>query len=487
MDAVAGESDTANKCSTSVQVTVREPDHPDLTVVSPSVSDNSPTVGSQFTLSATVQNDGNGESAATTLRYFRSTDATITTSDTEVGTDAVAGLAPSGSDSQSVELAAPSAPGTYHYGACVDAVAGSNGQQLLPIRAGNGAGAGPSGSDGGVFGERQQPGRRGFHPVGDGAERRQRRIGGDDAALLRSTDATITTSDTEVGTDAVAGLAASVSDSQSVELVAPSAPGTYHYGACVDAVAGESDAANNCSTSVQVTVREPAHPDLTVVSPSVSNSSPAVGSQFTLSARVQNDGNGESAATTLRYFRSTDATITTSDTEVGTDAVAGLAPSGSDRQSVDMAAPSAPGPYYYGACVDAVAGESDTANKCSPSVQVTVREPDHPDLTVVSPSVSDNSPTVGSQFTLSATVQNDGNGESAATTLRYFLSTDATITTSDTEVGTDAVAGLAPSGSDSQSVDWPRPRRPGRTTTARAWTRWRESPIRPTTAPHPCR
>ena len=129
-------------------------------------------------------------------------------------------------------------------------------------------------------------------------------------------------------------------------------------------------------------------PDLTVVSPTVSNSSPAVGSQFTLSATVQNDGNGESAATTLRYFRSTDATITTSDTEVGTDAVAGLAPSGSDRQSVDVAAPSAPGPYYYGACVDAVAGESDTANNCSTSVQVTVREPDHPDLTVVSPSVS---------------------------------------------------------------------------------------------------
>ena len=290
-----------------------------------------------------------------------------------------------------------------------------------------------------------------------------------------------------MGTDAVAGLAPSGSDSQSVDVAAPSAPGPYYYGACVDAVAGESDTANNCSTSVQVTVREPDHPDLTVVSPSVSDNSPAVGSQFTLSATVQNDGNGESAATTLRYFRSPDATITTSDTEVGTDAVAGLAPSGSDRQSVDVAAPSAPGPYYYGACVDAVAGESDTANNCSTSVQVTVREPDHPDLTVVSPSVSDNSPAAGVSFTLSATVQNDGNGESAATTLRYFRSPDATITTSDTEVGTDAVAGLAPSGSDSSRWSWSRPRRPGRTTTARAWTRWRESPIRPTTAPHPCR
>ena len=460
-------------------------------MVSPSVSDNSPAAGVSFTLSATVQNDGNGESAATTLRYYRSTDATITTSDTEVGTDAVAGLAPSGSDSQSVELAAPSAPGTYHYGACVDAVAGesdtanncSTSVQVtvrepdhpdLTVVSPSVSNSSPAvGSEFTLSATVQNDGN------GESAATTLR--------YYRSTDATITTSDTEVGTDAVAGLAPSGSDRQSVELAAPSAPGPYHYGACVDAVAGESDTANNCSPSVQVTVREPDHPELTVVSPSVSNSSPAVGSQFTLSATVQNDGNGESAATTLRYYRSTDATITTSDTEVGTDAVAGLARSGSDRQSVDVAAPSAPGPYYYGACVDAVAGESDTANNCSTSVQVTVREPDHPDLTVVSPSVSDDSPAPGVSFTLSATVQNDGNGESAGTTLRYYRSTDATITTSDTEVGTDAVAGLAPSGSDRQSVEWPRPRRPGHTTTARAWTQWRESPIRPTTAPHPCR
>ena len=501
VDAVVGESDTANNCSTSMQVTVREPDHPDLTVVSPSVSDNSLAPGVSFTLSATVQNDGNGESAATTLRYYRSTDATITTSDTEVGTDAVAGLAASGSDRQSVELAAPSAPGTYHYGACVDAVAGesdtanncSTSVQVTVLQV--------------VLQTQQQLQGRpdlevGTPTVSDNSPAPgasftlsatvQNDGNGESAATTlryyRSTDATITTSDTEVGTDAVAGLAASGSDRQSVELAAPSAPGTYHYGACVDAVAGESDTANNCSTSVQVTVREPDHPDLTAVSPSVSNSSPAVGSQFTLSATVQNDGNGESAATTLRYYRSTDATITTSDTEVGTAAVAGLAASVSDSQSVELVAASAPGTYYYGACVDAVVGESNTANNCSTSMQVTVREPDHPDLTAVSPSVSDNSPAPGASFTLSATVQNDGNGESAATTLRYYRSTDATITTSDTEVGTAAVAGLAASGSDRQSVELvARPPRREHTTTGRAWTRWSESPIRATTAPHPCR
>ena len=135
--------------------------HPDLVVESPLVSDSGPATGASFTLSATVQNVGDGDSAATTLRYYRSTDATITTSDTAEGTGAVAELAASGSGSESVDLTAPSSPGTYYYGACVDAVAEESGhdEQLLGIGAGHCAGdtaaAGPTGPGGGVaFGER---------------------------------------------------------------------------------------------------------------------------------------------------------------------------------------------------------------------------------------------------------------------------------------------------------------------------------------------
>ena len=54
--------------------------------------------------------------------------------------------------------------------------------------------------------------------------------------------------------------------------------------------------------------------------------------------------------------------------------MAELAPSATSDQSVDLTAPAA-GTYYYGACVDAVAGESDTANNCSTAVRVDVLEP----------------------------------------------------------------------------------------------------------------
>ncbi|MCY3684352.1 MAG: hypothetical protein OXH16_23395, partial [Gemmatimonadetes bacterium] len=97
--------------------------------------------------------------------------------------------------------------------------------------------------------------------------------------------------------------------------------------------------------------------DLIVKSPSVSNSNPNTDQSFTLSATVRNLGTDASPATTLRYYRSTDATISTDDTEVGTDAVSGLSASGASDQSVSLTAPSTPGTYYYGACVESVTGE----------------------------------------------------------------------------------------------------------------------------------
>ena len=204
-----------------------------------------------------------------------------------------------------------------------------------------------------------------------------------------------------------------------------------------------------------ITVTAP-QPDLVVGSPSVKESAPAAGAPFTLSATVTNDGKGESAATTLRYYRSTDPTITTSDTEVGTDEVEGLAASGARDESISLTAPDSPGTYYYGACVDAVSDEPDTTNNCSASMTVTVPEPG-PDLVVVFPSVSFSGPAAGAPFTLYATVSNSGEASAAATVLRYYRSPDATITTTDIQVGTDTIAELAASGRTNHSVDLTAP------------------------------
>ena len=203
-------------------------------------------------------------------------------------------------------------------------------------------------------------------------------------------------------------------------------------------------------------------PDLVVVSPSVSNDRPVTGAAFTLSATVQNDGDTPSPATTLRYYRSADATITTSDTGVGKNPVAGLGASASSDESVDVTAPSEAGAYYYGACVDSVAGESDTTNNCSVSVKVDVEErlrllppppPNRPDLTFLAVVVGSGPSEEGDFVRFVIIILNAGDGASAASTLRYFRSTDATITTSDTEVGTDSVPALADSDSSRHKRD----------------------------------
>ena len=426
-------------------------------MTSPTVSDSGPAAGAGFTLSATVGNAGDGASEATTLRYYRSTDATITTSDTQVGTDEVPGLAPSGTSTQSVSLTAPSTPATYYYGACVDAVTDEadtanncsdsvtvtvqapvaqpqerQDQQDLVVTS-------PTVSDGGPA-----PGARFTLSAtvtnGGGAAAAATTL-----RYYRSADATITTSDREVGENTVAELAAAGSSSQSVELTAPATPRTYYYGACVDAVADESDTTNNCSLSVQVTVQVTmtpprGNPDLIVTSVEVSDSGLEAEAIFTLSAAVENAGEGKSEATALRYYRSTDATITATDTWVRTVTIAGLAGSGSSSRSVELTAPSSPGRYYYGACVDAVPGESDTTNNCSRAW--TVRVVEGPDLVVGGPFVINGTPEAGGTFLLVVSVRNRGDATSAATTVRHYRSTDATVTSADTLEGTEEVRPL---------------------------------------------
>ena len=125
-------------------------------------------------------------------------------------------------------------------------------------------------------------------------------------------------------------------------------------------------------------VTSPSGPDLEVGAATVSNSSPETEASFTLSATVSNRGGASAAATTLHYYRSADAMISASDIEVGTDAVEALSASSSSARSVSLTAPSTADTYYYGACVDAVTGESSATNNCSSSAQVDVTEPPPP-------------------------------------------------------------------------------------------------------------
>ena len=183
----------------------------------------------------------------------------------------------------------------------------------------------------------------------------------------------------------------------------------------------------NATTKVTVTIAQ--YPDLEVETPTVSDETPETGASFTLSATVSNTGDGESPATTLTYYQSTDATITTSDASVGTDDVGVLSASGTSEQSISLTAPSSPATYYYGACVDAVTDESDTTNNCSGSVTVTVSEPEEsaPSVEISAEDDKEWAP-VGDTVDLSARVLDDEGEEITGTTVRWSSSNVAVAT-----------------------------------------------------------
>ncbi|MYJ89340.1 MAG: hypothetical protein F4042_05790, partial [Gemmatimonadetes bacterium] len=183
--------------------------------------------------------------------------------------------------------------------------------------------------------------------------------------FYRSSDATISTADTELGDRPILPLDANETREWSLPvLYAPSAAGTYYFGACVDPLPEEADRQNNCSVAVAVSV---GGPDLVVDSLAVSESSPSAGQRFSMTARVRNQGAGATIdLTTLRFYQSADATISTADTELDTRPILTLDPGGTREWSLPaLYAPSTAGTYYYGACVDPLAEETDQQNNCS--------------------------------------------------------------------------------------------------------------------------
>ena len=428
---------------------------PDLEVESLTVSKSAMEPGETFTLTASVRNSGSGESSKTTLRYYRSTTSTFSTSVMEDPVIDVIGLDPSDTERVSHPLAAPSDPGLYYYRTCVAPASGESDTDnncstgvLVTVEATQQGSPDLVVEAPSVSKNEIQPGGRftlfaTVRNIGDA------RAGSAILQYYRSTDSSISAgSDTKVGSDTVDSLQPSRTDGESVGVSAPEAPGEYYYGACVVRVTGgESDTGNNCSSGRRVTVAQATtKPDLVVDSPSVSQNEVDAGGRFTLRTTVRNSGDGPAPAATLRYYRSADSTITTGDAEVETDRVRYLDPSETGDESERLTAPSSAGTYYYGACVDWVTDESDTNNNCSSGVQVTVTEAlqNSPDL-VVSVSIGDTELEPGETFAVTSWVSNSGLATSPATTLRIYRSTDSSISAGDTVIGVGNVRSLAPS------------------------------------------
>ena len=331
-----GENNETNNEYT-VHITVTNP--ADLVVDTPTVNKSTLAPGENFTLTATVRNQGFGNSGTAILRYYRSTDSTISNDSTTGSVDTEVGTADT-----------------------IDILSGSNTvNQVYPN-----------------------------------------------------------------------------TSTQTVELTAPSEPGTYYYGACLSTSFYEFNTQNNCSNAVTITVSAP--PDLVAnLFERRGGTTLAPGEQFTLDATVTNAGEGQSATTTLRFYESTDRRFI-SENEVGRVSVSALASNISSTESIRLVAPSEPGTYYYRVHVNEVANEAVTHNNWSNYIVVFVEAP----LVIESLRPSKFTLSAGERFTLTATVKNDGNTASARTAVEYYLSDDDSLTSRDTSIGNpDTVSTIA--------------------------------------------
>ena len=171
--------------------------------------------------------------------------------------------------------------------------------------------------------------------------------------------------------------------------------------------------------------------DLIVMDIMPSSTNVTASEMIMLETMVSNTGKGSSPPTTLRWYLSTDNTIDIEDTEIEMTDINELTAGESNTVLISIAAPKTAGTNHYGACVDSVTGESDTNNNCSSAVMITVTTSD---LTINISPPSSTLVATSAMITLEASVRNAGESSAMATTLRWYLSTDSTIDTNDTEI-----------------------------------------------------
>jgi subtilase family serine protease len=198
-----------------------------------------------------------------------------------------------------------------------------------------------------------------------------------------STNTTISSADTLIGSAFWSSFPAEgrwSDGSRTVSVPSGLAAGTYYIGWILTLDESERSTGNNTAIMVRSstfnfserTFMVIGQPDLHISSISTSTGSLEQGESVTVNATVHNQGDASSSSTTLRYYLSTNAIISTGDTHLTSDYVSALSAGGSSPESGSALLTAAPGSYWLGVCVESVTNEEFTNNQCSSAVPVQV-------------------------------------------------------------------------------------------------------------------
>lgn len=184
--------------------------------------------------------------------------------------------------------------------------------------------------------------------------------------------------------------------------------------------------------------------DMQAVDATDGNYSPA--DSIVIFNTTQNVGSSASGGYNITFYLSTNSTITTSDTALATFSRDPLAAGAAHNFNSTVFLPTtiASGSYYIGAIVDG--GDANSSNDANVDpVPITIGGGGGTaDLAVQSVDAPDGNYLPGASFNIANMTENVGSSGSGPYTVRFYASTNATITTSDTLIGQFNRDSLAP-------------------------------------------
>ncbi len=441
----------------------------DLLMTAIATASTEANTGETITIDSTITNQGSTETTNTFyVGYYLSTDAIITTADTRIGSRYIYHLAAGGSFTRTTLVTIPSslAVGTYYLGAIAD----DTGRQIennennnvrvatTPLHVIEDVDLVISSVDtadnqvyrGSAINVTYTIHNAGGSPTDSGSW----------VGIYLSSDATITSADTRIGSRYIYNMAAGVSYSQTISATIPSdlAAGSYYLGAIADdtGLQIESNEDNNArvaTTPLQVSQDV----DLLITALNTPDSQVYRGSAIGVTYTIHNAGGSPTdSGSWVGIYLSSDTTITSADTRIGSRYIYNMAAGVSYSRTIPATIPSGltDGTYYLGAIADDTGLQTESNEDNNARVAATpLQVSQDVDLLITALSTPDSQVYRGSAIGVTYTIHNAGGSPTdSGSWVGIYLSSDATITNADTRIGSRYIYNMAAGVSYSRTI-----------------------------------
>ena len=213
-----------------------------------------------------------------------------------------------------------------------------------------------------------------------------------------------------------------------------------------------TDAAGNVTTkTTTISYNQPKLPDLVVISlgtPSTASS----GQTISIPVTVKNQGAATSGLFYVGLYLSSDSNITTADKLLGSEYISSLAAGAQVSYTTTVTIPAnTSGTYYIGAVADIKGKITEISEDNNSKADIPTTISFGPDLVVTSVAAPATASS-GQTISIPVTVKNQGTGSAGLFYVGVYLSSDSTITASDTFLGSEYISSLSPGSVESYTT-----------------------------------